>query len=84
VLGAAHDGGYWAIGLRRPDPAVFRGVPMSAAHTGAAQRARLARLGLRTMELPPLRDVDRFADARAVATQAPDTRFAAAVAAVAA
>ena len=29
VLGPAVDGGYWAIGLRRPEPAVFLGVPMS-------------------------------------------------------
>ena len=40
---------------------------MSRAHTGAAQRARLAALGLRTVELPPLRDVDDIAAARAAA-----------------
>ena len=82
VLGRARDGGWWALGLRRPDPAVFRGVPMSAATTGAVQRARLRGLGLRTVELPALRDVDRFADAQAVAAEIPGTRFAAAVAGV--
>ena len=55
---------------------------MSAAHTGAAQRARLAALGLRTVELPPLRDVDDIAAARAVAAAAPDSRFAAALQAI--
>jgi uncharacterized protein len=84
VLGPAHDGGYWAIGLRRADDAVFAGVPMSVAGTCAAQRARLAALGLHTAPLPPLRDVDTIADARAVAREAPDGRFAAAVAAVSA
>ena len=64
VFGAATDGGYWAIGLARPDPRVFDGVPMSEPHTGAAQRARLRALGLETHYLPLLRDVDTFEDAR--------------------
>jgi uncharacterized protein len=80
VFGPATDGGYWAIGLREPDPAVFAGVPMSRVFTGAIQRARLAALGLRTVDLPPLRDVDDIAAARAVALEDPGTRFAAALA----
>jgi uncharacterized protein len=76
VLGPAADGGWWCIGLHAPEPEVFRGVPMSTSHTGAAQRARLRRLGLRTATLPILRDVDDFDDAVAVARAAPDTRFA--------
>jgi len=76
VLGPATDGGYWTIGLAEPDPRVFAGVPMSERHTGAAQRARLAALGLTTHYLPPLRDVDTFEDALAVAALAPDGRFA--------
>jgi rSAM/selenodomain-associated transferase 1 len=80
AFGPAHDGGYWAIGLRRPDPEVFRGVPMSDPRTGALQRRRLAERGLRPEPLPPLRDVDTIADAHAVARKAPDTRFAAALA----
>ncbi len=79
VLGAAPDGGYWAIGLREPDARVFAGIPMSTEATGAAQRARLDALGLRVAELPALRDVDTFDDARTVARLAPGTRFAAAV-----
>jgi rSAM/selenodomain-associated transferase 1 len=77
AFGAALDGGYWGIGLRRPDPAVFDGVPMSEDHTGAVQRTRLAVLGLRTTNLPPLRDVDTIEDALAVAALAPGGRFAA-------
>ena len=82
VIGAAPDGGYWAIGLRRADDAVFAGVPMSAPTTCAVQRERLRALGLRTRELPPLRDVDEIADAYAVAAAAPETRFARTLAAM--
>lgn len=83
VLGPAPDGGYWAIGLRRPDPEAFRGVTMSVAGTGAAQRARLERLGLGIAELGVLRDVDTIEDAVAVAREAPATRFAARLASIA-
>jgi uncharacterized protein len=82
VFGAALDGGYWGIGLREADVRAFDGVPMSEDNTGAVQRARLAILGLRTAILPPLRDIDTIADARAVAREAPDGRFAAALAEV--
>lgn len=81
VIGDAEDGGYWAIGLTTPDPRVFRGVPMSADDTGAAQRTRLGELGLRTAELPPLLDVDTAADALRVAAAAPGSRFACTLAA---
>jgi rSAM/selenodomain-associated transferase 1 len=77
VLGDAHDGGFWALGLRSPDPRLLVGVPMSTAHTGGAQRARLLGFGLRPGTLPALADVDDIAGARAVAATAPSTRFAA-------
>lgn len=83
VLGHCDDGGYWAIGLRRPDRRIFEGVPMSSPQTGARQQRRLEQLGLRTGLLAVLRDVDRFEDAVAVARQAPAGRFARALAAVA-
>ena len=82
AFGPATDGGYWGIGLRDADAAVFAGVPMSRADTGAVQRARLDTLGLRTVDLPPLRDVDDIAAARAVAAEAPVGRFAAALHAI--
>jgi rSAM/selenodomain-associated transferase 1 len=80
VLGPAADGGYWSIGLRQPCAEVFAGVPMSEPTTCAAQRARLADLGLAVSGQPVLRDVDTFDDALAVARSAPRSRFAAAVA----
>ncbi|MFD5496261.1 DUF2064 domain-containing protein [Streptomyces sp. NPDC127091] len=76
-FGPAEDGGFWALGLARPDPALLRGVPMSTSVTGAVQRDRLLTAGLRVRDLPPLRDVDTAADAHAVAALAPHGRFAA-------
>jgi uncharacterized protein len=77
AFGPAADGGFWALGLRVPDPGLLLGVPMSATSTGAVQRARLLAAGLRVTDLPPLRDVDTAADAVAVARLAPRTCFAA-------
>ncbi|GAA3112629.1 TIGR04282 family arsenosugar biosynthesis glycosyltransferase [Streptomyces echinatus] len=76
-FGPAEDGGFWALGLARPDPALLRGVPMSTPRTGAVQRRRLVAAGLRVRDLPRLRDVDTAADAAAVAALAPHGRFAA-------
>jgi len=74
-FGPAHDGGFWALGLRTPDPALVRGVPMSRATTGRAQLRRLRDGGLRVGRLPRLRDVDTAACAAAVAARVPHTEF---------
>jgi rSAM/selenodomain-associated transferase 1 len=82
VLGPALDGGYWSVGLKQPNRAVFAGVPMSVPATWQKQRARIEALGLRLHEQAPLRDIDTIADAHAVAADAPGSRFAAALAEV--
>jgi len=76
VLGPAVDGGYWAIGMRRPQPGAFDGVPMSSSQTGAHQRNRLQQLGLTVRDLPELRDIDDIDDARHVASERPRGGFA--------
>ena len=77
VYGPAADGGYWLLGLRRPDPALILGVPMSHPETGKQQLDRLTRAGLNVHHLPELTDIDTAADATTVAAQAPKSSFAA-------
>lgn len=77
ALGLAVDGGWWAIGLRRPDRRVFAGIPMSTAETGAAQRARLRQLGLTVSDLPALVDLDTAGDLAAVTASGAAIRTAA-------
>jgi hypothetical protein len=84
VLGRALDGGYWSVGLKRGGEHAFTGVPMSCQTTWDAQRQRMRELGWRVHEQPELRDVDTIEDARFVASHAPGTRFATALAAISA
>ncbi|MFB4303567.1 TIGR04282 family arsenosugar biosynthesis glycosyltransferase [Actinomadura sp. NTSP31] len=79
VFGPASDGGFWLLGLRRPDERLLLGVPMSRPDTGTLQLARLRAAGLRVARMPELTDVDTPPDAAAVAAAAPGGRFAAAV-----
>lgn len=77
VLGLAADGGWWALGLHRPDGALLRGIPTSRDDTGRLQLERLQAGGREPVLLPTLVDVDTVDDAVEVARLAPGSRFAA-------
>jgi glycosyltransferase A (GT-A) superfamily protein (DUF2064 family) len=79
ALGPADDGGWWILGLRRPDERVFDDVAMSTATTGRQQLDRLRALGYSPALLPVLTDIDSWADACQVASSLPGSRTAAAV-----
>ena len=72
VLGAAPDGGWWALGLHRAEPAAaLATVPMSRADTALLTRAALETTGLTVLDLPRLTDMDHFPDAVSVAAECP-------------
>jgi uncharacterized protein len=80
VLGPADDGGWWGLAVADARlAAVLTGVPMSTGRTYALTRAALESAGAAVHVLPVLRDVDDWADARAVAGHG-GGRFATAVA----
>lgn len=58
VLGPASDGGYYLIGLRRPEPALFSGIAWSSPQVLAQTRARCMAAGLSVREVAELEDVD--------------------------
>ena len=62
VLGPARDGGYYLIGLARPAPALFRGMPWGTAGVLGETWARAHAAGLRAALLEPLDDLDTPAD----------------------
>jgi rSAM/selenodomain-associated transferase 1 len=78
VFGPATDGGFWLLGLRRPDRSLLAGVPMSRPDTGRRQLDRLTSAGLRVAMAPELTDVDTFREAELIAGTVPGCRFAAA------
>jgi glycosyltransferase A (GT-A) superfamily protein (DUF2064 family) len=72
ALGAAPDGGWWALGLHGPGPAaVLADVPMSRTDTAERTRSALEAVGLAVRDLPALPDIDHFPDAVAVAAGCP-------------
>jgi rSAM/selenodomain-associated transferase 1 len=65
AIGPTLDGGYYLLGGRTPLPDLFTAMPWSSDQVLPETRARLGRIGVAWRELPPLRDVDTAADARA-------------------
>ncbi len=58
VLGPALDGGYWAIGMRKPEPTLFQDMPWSTSRVLDITRERLQSAGMSFQELRELEDVD--------------------------
>jgi rSAM/selenodomain-associated transferase 1 len=62
VLGPSEDGGYYLVGMTRPQPALFADIAWSTPAVAAQTRARARAAGLGVAELPPWFDVDVPAD----------------------
>ena len=61
VLGPAHDGGYYLVGMARPHP-IFSEIAWSTDRVLAQTRSRTRHLGLRTTLLPEGFDIDTAED----------------------
>jgi hypothetical protein len=64
VLGPCEDGGYYLVGLREPQPALFEDMPWSTERVLALTVERARVRGLRTHLLPRWFDVDTEPDLR--------------------
>ena len=62
VLGPCEDGGYYLIGLKRPQPRLLRDVQMSTPHVVRDTLALAEQLGLKVALLPTWYDVDTAAE----------------------
>ena len=62
VLGPAADGGYVLIGLGRPSPSLFEGVPWGTDRVLESTLERAREAGLTTHMMPALADVDTAGD----------------------
>ena len=62
VLGPAHDGGYYLLGLQEQQPELFRNKIWSTPDVLADTLDDCHRLGLSIHQLPPLHDLDDIRD----------------------
>lgn len=62
VLGPAHDGGYYLIGLNRPVPSLFDDIPWGTDQVLTTTLALAKKMDLTISLLGPLADVDRPED----------------------
>lgn len=62
VFGPATDGGYWLIGLKRPEPELFRGISWGTSRVLDQSLDIAQRLGLNWGLLRELDDIDTEAD----------------------
>ncbi|MGH8427889.1 MAG: TIGR04282 family arsenosugar biosynthesis glycosyltransferase [Gammaproteobacteria bacterium] len=75
VLAPARDGGYVLVGLNRHAlphlHELFVGIAWGAAEVADITRRRMTACGLKFSELPPLEDLDRYADLDRLARRHP-------------
>lgn len=69
VLGPTEDGGYYAVGCRRPHPEMFGGVEWSTDRTFEQTEAAFDLAGLSFARLPVWYDIDRYEDLQRLAAE---------------
>ena len=58
VLGPSYDGGYYLIGLNKPNPMIFQDISWGEGDVAEMTRQNFIRLGLNYIELAELADID--------------------------
>jgi len=76
VLGPASDGGYYLIGLNRPQPALFDRIQWSTERVLAQTRQTAKAQGLQVLLLDEWTDVDDAADLDRLLRDAPESTAA--------
>jgi uncharacterized protein len=71
VLGPSQDGGYYLIGLKKPEPILFENMQWSHDMVFEQTVQRAAEQNLKVALLPTLRDIDHLADLNAFPSFAP-------------
>ena len=62
VLGPTHDGGYYLLGLRTPEPRLFGDIDWSSGRELGQTRNRASQLGLRVKDVRRTFDIDNITD----------------------
>lgn len=71
-IGPAYDGGYYLIGLKKPEPMLFKGIAWGTAKVLNQTKGRIEELGLKCSLLPILRDIDTIDDLACLSAQLHD------------
>jgi uncharacterized protein len=66
TLGPTADGGYYLVGVRKPEPELFKNIVWSSPFTFEHTVRNIKQLGLQLVALEQWYDVDTFADLRSL------------------
>ena len=75
VLGPADDGGYYLIGLNRPEDRLFNGIAWSTASVLEHTLARARQIGLRVRRVAGTYDIDTASDLQRLRCDLEDSRL---------
>ncbi|WP_447969685.1 TIGR04282 family arsenosugar biosynthesis glycosyltransferase [Nitrospira sp. M1] len=73
VIGPSHDGGYYLIGLKKPNPELFFDIPWSTHQVTALTKQKASDLGLSLTLLPVQRDLDTIEDLQFYIKESPNS-----------
>ena len=69
VLGKTEDGGFYLMGLKKPDARIFKNVEWSSSETFGQTAGNIAKSGLNLQQIPLWYDVDEPKDLKRLAKE---------------